>query len=140
MVNGLSPLFSKVIFLSSHILIYSMKHSDEISHQMRAYIYIFSIISFILLLSSCKKEIVSKDIYGVWEMQVQTTTEGPQFAKLLLEKEMLLKRLEKKGVFTMKYRMMIDGESVPVRLRAAMVKESGERKLIIAVNQLHEDE
>ena len=54
---------------------------------MKAYIYIFSIISFILLLSSCKKEIVSKDIYGVWEMQVQTTTEGPQFAKLLLEKD-----------------------------------------------------
>ena len=54
---------------------------------MKAYIYIFSIISFILLLSSCKKEIVSKDIYGVWEMQVQTTAEGPQFAKLLLEKD-----------------------------------------------------
>jgi len=60
--------------------------------------------------------------------------------KLLLEKEILLKRLEKKGVFTMKYRMLIDGESVTVRLRAAMVKESGENKLIIAVNHLHEDE
>ena len=54
---------------------------------MKTYIYIFSIISFILLLSSCKKEIVSKDIYGVWEMQVQTTAEGPQFVKLLLEKD-----------------------------------------------------
>ena len=75
------------LIYNSHIFIYSMKHSDEISHQMKACVYFFSLISFILLLSSCKKEIVSKDIYGVWEMQVQTTTEGPQFAKLLLEKD-----------------------------------------------------
>ena len=65
---------------------------------MKTGIYVFSLLSFILLLSSCKKEIVSKDIYGVWEivskdiygvweMQVQTTAEGPQFAKLLLEKD-----------------------------------------------------
>lgn len=54
---------------------------------MKTSIYVFSLLSFILLLSSCKKEIVSKDIYGVWEMQVQTTAEGPQFAKLLLEKD-----------------------------------------------------
>ena len=75
------------LIYNSHIFIYSMKHSDEISHQMKACVYFFSLISFILLLSSCKKEIVSKDIYGVWEMQVQTTAEGPQFAKLLLEKD-----------------------------------------------------
>ena len=54
---------------------------------MKTSIYVFSLLSFILFLSSCKKEIVSKDIYGVWEMQVQTTAEGPQFAKLLLEKD-----------------------------------------------------
>ena len=54
---------------------------------MKTSIYVFSLLSFILLLSSCKKEIVSKDIYGVWEMQKQTTTEGPQFTKLLLDKE-----------------------------------------------------
>ncbi|MBO4851026.1 MAG: hypothetical protein J5529_09030 [Prevotella sp.] len=66
---------------------HSMKHSDKIRHQMKTGIYVFSFLSFILLPSSCKKEIVSKDIYGVWEMQVQTTTEGPQFAKLLLEKD-----------------------------------------------------
>ena len=54
---------------------------------MKTGIYVFSFLSCILLLSSCKKEIVSKDIYGVWEMQVQTTADGPQFAKLLLEKD-----------------------------------------------------
>ena len=54
---------------------------------MKTGVYIFSILSCILLFSSCKKEIVSKDIYGVWEMQVQTTTDGPQFAKLLLDKD-----------------------------------------------------
>ena len=54
---------------------------------MKTGIYVFSLLSFILFLSSCKKEIVSKDIYGVWEMQVQTTAEGPQFAKLILEKD-----------------------------------------------------
>lgn len=49
----------------------------------------FFIIPFlcILILSSCKKEIVSEDIYGIWVMQKQTTTEGPQFTKLLLDKE-----------------------------------------------------
>ena len=41
----------------------------------------------VLFLSSCEKEIASKDIYGVWVMQEQTTTEGPQFTKLLLDKE-----------------------------------------------------
>ena len=49
----------------------------------------FFIIPFlcILFLSSCKKEIVSEDIYGVWVMQEQTTTEGPPFTKLLLHKD-----------------------------------------------------
>lgn len=65
----------------------SMKHSDKIRHRMMVCIYFYSFLSCILLLSSCRKEIVSKDIYGVWEMQVQTTADGPQFAKLLLEKE-----------------------------------------------------
>ena len=54
---------------------------------MKTGIYVFSFLSCILLLSSCKKEIVSEDIYGVWMMQEQTTTEGPQFTKLLLDKD-----------------------------------------------------
>ena len=62
-------------------------YSDKIRHQTKTGIYVFSFLSSILLLSSCKKEIVSKDIYGVWEMQVQTTADGPQFAKLLLDKD-----------------------------------------------------
>ena len=64
-----------------------MKHSDTIRHQMKVSIYTLSLLSCILFLSSCKKEIVSEDIYGVWMMQEQTTTEGPQFTKLLLDKE-----------------------------------------------------
>lgn len=40
----------------------------------------------ILFLSSCKKEIVSEDIYGVWVMQKQSTEDGPQYNKLLLDK------------------------------------------------------
>ena len=54
---------------------------------MKVSIYTLSLLSFILFLSSCKKEIVSEDIYGVWMMQEQTTTEGPQFTKLILDKE-----------------------------------------------------
>ena len=54
---------------------------------MKVSIYTLSLLSFILFLSSCKKEIASEDIYGVWMMQEQTTTEGPQFTKLLLDKE-----------------------------------------------------
>lgn len=64
-----------------------MKHSDIKRHKTKTGIYIFSFLTYILLLSSCTKEIVSKDIYGVWVMQEQTTTDGPQFAKLLLEKD-----------------------------------------------------
>jgi hypothetical protein len=40
----------------------------------------------ILFLSSCKKEIVSEDIYGVWVMQKQSTEDGPQYNKLLMDK------------------------------------------------------
>ena len=43
---------------------------------MKVSIYTLSLLSCILFLSSCKKEIVSEDIYGVWMMQKQTTTEG----------------------------------------------------------------
>lgn len=64
-----------------------MKHSDKIIHQMKVSIYTLSLLSIILFLSSCKKEIASEDIYGVWMMQEQTTTEGPQFTKLILDKE-----------------------------------------------------
>jgi hypothetical protein len=41
----------------------------------------------ILFLSSCKKEIVSEDIYGVWVMQKQSSEDGPQYNKLILDKE-----------------------------------------------------
>ena len=47
--------------------------------------YIFLLIC-ILFLSSCKKEIVSEDIYGVWVMQKQSTEDGPQYNKLLMDK------------------------------------------------------
>ena len=56
------------------------------SRQMKVSIYIITLLC-IIFLSSCKKEIVSKDIYGTWVMQEQTTTDGPQFTKLLLEKD-----------------------------------------------------
>lgn len=60
--------------------------------------------------------------------------------KLLLERDILLKKLEKDNLLTMTYRMIIDGKDVPVRLRAAMVKEPEGDKLIIAVNHLNENE
>ena len=55
-------------------------------NQMKVSSCIFSLL-FIFFLSSCKKEIVSNDIYGVWVIQEQTTTEGPQFTKLLFDKK-----------------------------------------------------
>ncbi|MBO4850927.1 MAG: hypothetical protein J5529_08515 [Prevotella sp.] len=54
---------------------------------MKVSTYSLSLLSCILFLSSCKKEIVSEDIYGIWLMQEQTTTKGPQFNKLLLDKD-----------------------------------------------------
>ena len=53
---------------------------------MKVHSYFFSFLC-ILILSSCKKEIVSEDIYGVWAMQEQSTTSGPQFSKLRFDKE-----------------------------------------------------
>ena len=49
-------------------------------------IILICILLCILSLSSCKKEIVSEDIYGVWAMQKQSTENGPQYNKLLLDK------------------------------------------------------
>lgn len=46
-----------------------------------------SVFLCILLLYSCKKEIATRDIYGVWVMQKQSTADGPQFTKLLFDKE-----------------------------------------------------
>ena len=64
----------------------SPEHLGGRVKQMKFSSYIFLLIC-ILSLSSCKKEIVSKDIYGVWVMQKQSSEDGPQYNKLILDKE-----------------------------------------------------
>lgn len=58
--------------------------------------------------------------------------------KSSLDKDSLLERIRKDGSLTMNYHMMIDGEPVPLRLKAVLVKEADGDKLIIAANYLND--
>ena len=48
-------------------------------------------------------------------------------------KEHVLHEIDKKGVFTLRYKLLLHGEAQPVSLRAALVKEGGQDKLIIGI-------
>ena len=52
----------------------------------------------------------------------------------VLTKENVLKEIEEKGIFVHNYGLLIDGESVPVSLRANMVEEDDEKKLLLGVS------
>ena len=48
-------------------------------------------------------------------------------------KENIMKEIAQKGVFTVHYRLLIDGEPKPASTRIALVKENGENKLIVGI-------
>lgn len=54
----------------------------------------------------------------------------------MLTKENVLAEVEKSGIYTLSYRLMIDGEPRHVRLKAAMVEEKEGPRLIIGVNDI----
>ena len=56
----------------------------------------------------------------------------PEFLRLFT-KENILREIEQKGVFRLKYRLMIGGKPTPVVLRIARVKERDGEKLIVGV-------
>lgn len=55
-----------------------------------------------------------------------------------LEKDSLLERIKKEGSVTVNYRMMIDGQAVPLKLKAVLVNEPDGDKLIIAASYLND--
>ena len=60
----------------------------------------------------------------------------PEDLKLLKEKftkENVLDEIAKRGVFSLQYRLTYKGELTPISLRASLVKENGEDKLIVGI-------
>ena len=54
----------------------------------------------------------------------------------LFTKEAILSVIERSGIFTLTYRLIIDGQSVYVQLKAAMVNEKKGRRLIVGINNI----
>ena len=60
----------------------------------------------------------------------------PEDFKLLKEyftKENVLAEIAKKGVFALQYRISHKGEFKPISLRASLVKENGEDKIVVGI-------
>ena len=50
-----------------------------------------------------------------------------------LTKENMMRGIEKNGLFTHNYRMVINGKTIPASLKATMVEENDGKKIIIGV-------
>ena len=50
-----------------------------------------------------------------------------------LTKENMMREMQKQGFFTHKYRLLIDGMPVPVRLRATLTEENGSERILLGV-------
>ena len=57
-------------------------------------------------------------------------------AESLFTKENVLAEIERRGIFVMTYRLMINGKLTYARLKAAMVKEAEGRRLIVGINDV----
>lgn len=57
-----------------------------------------------------------------------------EFFRSMMRKETILDAIKREGLFTIKYRMLINGEPKQVKLRAALVTETEGERLIIGVN------
>ena len=51
-------------------------------------------------------------------------------------KENVLAEVERNGIFTLGYRLMVDGKPLHVQLKAAMVEEKEGRRLIVGINDI----
>ena len=52
-----------------------------------------------------------------------------------LNKENILQKIQQADVFVLKYRLIMNGRPRPVRLKAALVNESGRQQLIVGVSE-----
>ncbi|MCR5279421.1 MAG: EAL domain-containing protein [Lachnospiraceae bacterium] len=50
-------------------------------------------------------------------------------------KEKIMEKLESGEVYSITYRLMIEGKPVPVRLKAVMTKEDGEKRILVGVRK-----
>lgn len=57
----------------------------------------------------------------------------------VLTKENMLRGIEKTGLFIHNYRLLLDGKTVPVSLRAALVKENDKEMIILGVTNDEEE-
>ena len=63
-------------------------------------------------------------------------SEDVELFKSMFTRENVMREIEQNGLFVLRYRIMIDGEPRYVNLKAAMVEEQGEKKLIVGVNNI----
>ncbi|MBQ7372706.1 MAG: amino acid permease [Blautia sp.] len=55
---------------------------------------------------------------------------------LMFTRENVLSEVERNGIFTLTYRLLVDGNSKYVQLKAAMVEEKEGRRLVVGVNDI----
>ena len=63
----------------------------------------------------------------------------PVFLKKF-NKDTVLKAISEKGAFRLKYRLLINGEIRPAKLKIVSIIENGDEKLIVGVRLLKDDE
>ena len=54
----------------------------------------------------------------------------------MFTRENVMREIERTGLFVLRYRLLIDGKPQYVNVKAAMVEEQGEKKLIVGVNNI----
>ena len=79
-----------------------------------------------------------EDFFGKVREASRTCTH-PKDRKLFLSaftKENMMEEIERSGIFTLAYRLMIDGKPVHVQMKAAMVEEEEGARLIVGLNDV----
>lgn len=51
----------------------------------------------------------------------------------MMSEDNVLNEIREHGVFLYKYNMLVDGQPIPTKLKATMVEEAGEEKIILGV-------
>lgn len=81
-----------------------------------------------------------EDFFGVSMREGARTIAAEDFPEYqrLFTRENVMKEIRRKGRFTLRYHLMIDGKAKPVRLQAGLVKEPDGDKLIVGVRGTEE--
>ena len=69
--------------------------------------------------------------------RVYSHPEDPNRFLAAFTKENVMAEIQRAGIFTLSYRLMMDGSPLHVQLKAAMVEEKEGRRLIVGVNDIH---